>query len=525
MKIRNYGALLMCVLLLAGGCSSAPSSSASSPASASSAASSSSAPSAPSTPAPTPSPSLEAPDQITSMSQLMDFVNAKHRAIERPSVDFTEYMLSPIEMDFNIFDYQEGKEFAPDATLSADQVKEDVDIFFNTLKTTYGPYRYFGDDTVFLAAKEAVLKACATPEGCAAQALQESLVKELAFINDGHFAINGDNVRASLIPYFYKETAFAKAGDGFTTLDGTKKVASVDGTDADLKDLFKMSISDEGKIIYYPVVFGAFSRENMAAPDDLTVHYEDGSTQTLSPSPYESNYDHTDKMVDLHYNEDVPVLFVRNMGFDEAIDDVMGRQFLDYADQLKDEPVLIIDLRSNGGGNSILPLKWLKKYTGQLISSNFASLQYWSEESMQSFFQEKENTYYISDESMKEYNQYERLNENYLELNKLPDTFVQNDRLLILLTGKNTASAAETFTDAVHNVENTLVIGQNTFGCLVSNAYNVIYLPNSGISLQLGCNLNIFPEGDFEEFMGYQPDLWVDSDAESLAVKLVKNLK
>lgn len=75
------------------------------------------------------------------------------------------------------------------------------------------------------------------------------------------------------------------------------------------------------------------------------------------------------------------------------------------------------------------------------------------------------------------------------------------------------------------NVENTLIIGQNTYGMLLSNAYTALVLPESGIVVQLGSDLRVFAEGSFEEYVGYSPDLWVsEAEAEELAVKLVQNL-
>ena len=42
-------------------------------------------------------------------------------------------------------------------------------------------------------------------------------------------------------------------------------------------------------------------------------------------------------MVSLHYQEGIPVVFVRNMYFDEAKGDQLGKQFLSYAEQLKNK--------------------------------------------------------------------------------------------------------------------------------------------------------------------------------------------
>lgn len=107
----------------------------------------------------------------------------------------------------------------------------------------------------------------------------------------------------------------------------------------------------------------------------------------------------------------------------------------------------------------------------------------------------------------------------------LPDRFIPNQSLLVILTGKNTASAAEIFVDVAANVENTLIIGQNTYGMLLSNAYTSMTLPESGIVIQLGGSLSVFAEHSFEEYVGLSTDLWVsEAEADELAVKLVQNL-
>lgn len=83
------------------------------------------------------------------------------------------------------------------------------------------------------------------------------------------------------------------------------------------------------------------------------------------------------------------------------------------------------------------------------------------------------------------------------------DQFAENEKLLIVLTGKYTASAAEQFVDAIHNVENVLIVGENTNGCILTAAGSS-YLPNSNAPMVLGANLvHVFPgEGFFEELPG-----------------------
>lgn len=459
------------------------------------------------------------PGQYGSMAGLMEAVNASHRAVLKPDVDFTSYLHSFSGDDFNIFDYQSTDvDYAPGAALTLAQAEADLDVLFRALQTTYGPYYAFGGDEAFGAAKAAVLQDCKDASPLTAGVLEQSLLKHLAFMKDGHFTINGTGLSEVQVDNSYSKVAYLKDEQGYYTQDGGRRVASVDGY-ADLDGLFRLSASTNGQVVYYPGVLTDF----MTTPGELTVRYTDGTADVLSADKWSSGYEQSERTVDLQYTRDIPVIFARNMGFDEADGDTIGKEFLSYAEQLRDEPVVILDLRSNGGGNGMLPLKWLAAWTGSPVTNNYRELMYLSMEDLLS--DTPENPYYTSPEDWKNIADAAALNDHYVEANRQPDAFVDSDSLLIILTGKNTASAAEIFVDAARNVENTLIIGQNTYGMLTSNAYTVMYLPNSGVAVQLGCNLCVFPEGDFEEFVGYQPDLWTSADALDVALNLVQNLK
>ena len=94
----------------------------------------------------------------------------------------------------------------------------------------------------------------------------------------------------------------------------------------------------------------------------------------------------------------------------------------------------------------------------------------------------------------------------------------------MILTSKCTASAAEWLIDAAYNLENVLVVGDNTSGAMVgSMAY--VQLKNSKLIIGIGTMENIIPDTNdyFEEFRGFYPDLWVPAgEAEELAAKLLE---
>lgn len=457
------------------------------------------------------------------MDELLAVVNAKHRAVKKPEIEVLDFIHPPSEDDFRIFDYGEPIPFDPQRVMTMEQVQGDLDVLFRGLQTTYGPYYYFGGDEAFSKARERIQEECERMEPLTAAVFAKTLTDNLKFLKDGHFRVNGAGLSQVVIGYAYSGRDYLKTGRGFETTDG-RLVESVDGQ-ADPEKFFRMSISEEGTVVWR-LVAAREAPEDLSAPTpDVTVRYSDGTVETLSADPWESGYREGGEPVELHENQGIPVLYARNMGFDEAADDELGKAFLGYGEKLRDAPAVIVDLRSNGGGNAFLPLKWFQAYAGRFVPTNYVAVKYWSEADMTAYSLEKENPYYTSYETMTGLGGYTPVSEAYMETYGQPDDFVPNDRLLIVLTGKNTASAAETFTDMARNLENTLVIGQNTFGCLVSNAYTVMYLPASGAAVQLGSDVSVFPENDFVEFEGFQPDLWVNGDAEEAAVRLVKRLR
>lgn len=444
--------------------------------------------------------------------QLLNMVNAEHKAVKKPVIHFEEYLHTDTKELFQGGSTENTDPFQPNTVMAPRQIQEDLDTLFGVLKGLYGPYYQFGGDIVFEHAKENILK----EQIGTAEDLALSIQKHLGFIKDAHFRINGEALSHVQAARIFHGESFYKTPKGYQSADG-RLVASVEGY-PDLDTIFRRFLSESGDIVWVPVILEELPGDLKTKPVSLFVRYQDGSQQVLTAEPWDSWFDTSRPDIELHDTNGIPVLFVRNMGFDEARGDELGKAFLQYAEQLKKEPVIIIDLRSNGGGNMLLPLKWFQAYAGQLVPTNFSSLQYWSQEDLEAFCKETDSPYYISKETLENTGATSPVSSAYMSQLTQPDAFIPNpNRLLILLTGKNTASAAETFTDIARNLENTLIIGENTYGCMVSNAYTVITLPNSKIAVQLGSDLNIFPEGDFQEFIGFQPDLWADGDAEQAA--------
>ena len=436
-------------------------------------------------------PSL--PPQPT-LDELLAEVNTAHRMVNQPQVDASQYMTRPApdEETLDYFTSDLAKfEFDPDAEVTAAQAAEDVEYLFGAFRALYGPYDYFGGDETFGAHKAELLAQLEEKESWTATEVQNLLVGGLGFLKDGHFNINGARTNLFQVPFFFREVAFYKTEEGDYISEKGKRVASVDGY-SDLDELFKRSISPEGEIVYYPILLRerdpfTDQSEPQICDEALTVRYANGGTQTLTAEPYQI-YDK--KMEDggiteYHKDGEIPV-FTFNLCDINAINEIeLG------AVMVARYPVGIVDLSSNRGGNSRVTDRWLQRYLGQLPPENQCIMNV------------------------------------FVGVNTVPDAWIENDRVLIVLTGKWTASSAEMFVDQAHNVENVLFIGENTCGAQVTSAERNLRLPNSKCLVVMGSGRFHVPQDwdYFEELRGFYPDLWVPAgEAEELAVKLMENL-
>ena len=433
---------------------------------------------------------LALPPQPT-LDELLAEVNAAHQAVQRPQVDAEQYMREgPDEETVARFTEGELTAFNADAELTAAQAAEDVEYLFEAFRTLYGPYEYFGGDEMFGAHKAELLARLAEKDGWTAAEVQDLLLEGLRFFQDGHFNINGGKPNLPKVPFFFREAAFCRTEEGYLREDG-KRVASVDGYE-DLDELFKRSISPEGEIVYYPVLLKEWTMTDQPQPCDeqLTVRYADGSSQTLTAEPFQrySKEIDADNVTEFYKNGEIPV-FVLNLCDDAASDAADAAAIM-----VARSPVGIVDLRTNPGGSDAICNHWLRRYT------------------------------YTQD----------KMYQNQYMMNVFSgpfsgaDGWTENDgRVLIVLTGKRVASAAETFVDMAYNVENVLFIGENTSGAQVASAAYHIQLPHSRCIVTMGHGLFTVPQDwdYYEELRGYEPDLWVPAaEAEELAVRLMERL-
>ena len=460
--------------------------------------------------------------EFMNLQYALAIANIRRENFHAPSREMLESLAvgrvpRTIEVLETFFTRDDQEEIIP----TADAVS-DAQLFFATMREIYGGYTYFGGDAVFLPVFDRILDILSDAEYWYLDDFGLVLYENLSpYITDNHFHINGRVFRASADIFTPGlGAAFDRTENGFRDRSNNLYVYEVPGHD--ISTLFRLSLDMSGQFYYTPVVIIP-GTENPGVIF-ITLVYTCGTEQRMSLS--RRNYTRLGwQNVSLHTEaENIPVVTIRQMDFDHPewgqYED--ARRFLSLAEQLRDEPVIIVDARSNGGGNGLLARQFLHILTGELVPQNFVSLHTNSYEDLTRQVNDPESAGgLISAEVAETYNPFVPIGN--LTAFYFPDRLIENDRLIILLVDRFSASAAEGFADLLLNVENTLIIGQNTAGALNFDAISTnLRLPLSGLHFMLGHTVMIHPEGSLIEGRGIAPDIWTHGDALIAAVAMLR---
>ncbi|MDR2166580.1 MAG: hypothetical protein LBE35_01860 [Clostridiales bacterium] len=403
--------------------------------------------------------------------------------------------------------------------ISVEDALMDARELFIALRHVYGGYLYFGGDEVFVPLLEAVLAdISAHGDRIATMDLINILHGRLSeVIVDNHFSVWNRFMSQSANFYYSRALIFDRTENGFRNRESGLYVSEVRGHEVD--EVFRLSIDDEGNLFYSPIVMTL----NMPSVYPLVITYEDGTATTTAL--FQRSHDHREfAPANMEFIEGIPVISVMRMGFtahDNSSSVECARAFLSFAEQVRDEPVIIVDLRGNGGGNGNLGARWFYSLLGEVIPANRVwvtarEFDGWVENHPENQFHDRrEDIEHLVDS---------RGFEGHTVGSTHADRIVANEQLIIILVDRGTASAAEGMADLALNMENTLIIGQNTGGALGFDlTYFGLSLPNSEIPLGFGRTMMVWPEGHFAEGVGLAPDIWAQGDALAAALQLIIN--
>ena len=462
------------------------------------------------------------PHEPLTLQDVLSIARERREGIEKPTVDSISHLLQ--ERGGTVV---RPERFVPPgrAPLSrpAQRFIDDIELLSNFMMRTYAAYEYLGGDEVFLPVFAQLVEALESQEYWYVEdfvALVSDSFGEV--INDNHFNFGGRIVGGCFeqvhmfgndydffIPAYFDDV-FDKTENGFRNRRTGAYVRELhfDGEPLcfETEDIFRLKMCNNGMFYYSIVIVRPRSEENTFP---VTIVYDNRRSDNITATSLFVDFMDFEN-VSLQYIHEVPVITIRIMGF--LHDPVFGpysTKFLNLADDVRDEPVVIVDVRSNMGGLPLLPMMWLYNFLGEVVPTNYIAITH-----MNTDMEHITHQTWIYSAFTCTFSAAERIGDYHVLSFATPRRIVPNEQLIILLTDRLSASASESFTDALFNVENTLIIGQNTMGALLTDGMSIpIFLPNSGATFAFGRSLNVLPYGHAPEGIGIAPDIWVNDDA------------
>lgn len=133
--------------------------------------------------------------------------------------DISRYAKDWKELEKSVKNYgkKTEEEYNPEKILTKEEAIEDVEFLFDMLYDCYGPYESMGGVQVFVAREEEVKNELQAYENLTAAELEEILLEQLNFIQDGHFDINKNLLCKTKMPFFFRKVAFWETRNGYET--------------------------------------------------------------------------------------------------------------------------------------------------------------------------------------------------------------------------------------------------------------------------------------------------------------------
>ena len=463
-------------------------------------------------------------DELT-LNDVINIANQRRYDINLPDIN----RVAELFRDSTSFIVREDLFFSgeTDFLISREDAIYDTNIFFDMLRYYYAAYLYFGGDEVFLPLQEKIIETLSEKDEWITRDFRNVIYNHISdVINDNHFVFDGGLVGTASL-FLYAETPFNKTDGGFINRDTGLYVKEIVGYD--INDVFRLTVNECGEFFYIPIIYKA---EGNIRNYDITIIYCDDSKEVLQLSRHIPRSLFTNK-VSLTYERGFPIVTLQKMGDPnspywnmqgvEAME--RARYFLSSASYLYDSDVIIVDIRSNRGGNSFLTRIWLYLLTTEIIPYNhihfMLQVEYAEPSEIPPEIQEfQRHLIYMRNSP------YVEITDSLIEmsvLNAFPNRInfdlehriITSDRLIILIVDRFTASAGELFADLILSMENTLIVGQNTSGTLLTadSVFSPFFLPNSNTEFNMSRGMSVFDEDRFMEGRGFAPDVWVIGDA------------
>lgn len=416
--------------------------------------------------------------------------------------------------------------------LSFKQAQGDIDYLFRLFKTSYAPYEFFGGDEAFDRAKSEIVDdvyAHLQNDGISPYTMASIITKHLDFLHDSHLmiGISSPTFEEQIYYYVSNKMEFRKNDKGYYTMSKGEKLY-LDKAD---EDYMHLTIGKSGELVYGLIkLCGQNSSDTLKKK--FTLNGEFGTQTTINARWTSDPF--TPALASLTWKDNVdgiPLTGIGSMAVDNDACIAEMNDFVNNAKTLSDADVAMLDLRGNMGGLSTISVMWLYNLTGEEIEGEQTMVYY---NSVLNNFVSSGNDDTLIEALLKFdfFNEHPDMKEELLEettdelyegvIYESEDKWVEREPTLLVLSDKAVSSAGEMFLLQVKDVENSIIIGTNSNGCLVSGATNYtvpVYLPSSGLWVYYSTGLFLTDEpGDFD-CVGIQPDVVVcgEDSAEAAA--------
>ena len=433
--------------------------------------------------------------------KLLEDVNEKRRADMASEVtfdgfeDYLQHHRGEVEITQAEIDSLMDLNHPGKATLTRAEALEDVDLYFRALHYSYGAYYYFGEEN-FQKAENTIRAKLSSCKTITRDQLISLMYSNLLFVRDGHFCIAGryEPAYESSVQYlyYYSDRSFGKDANGYYLLGESEKwyYTSCGNANAEMQPYLEKS----GRVCYS---LRQFCPATAAHTTDIITLTKGGETKTVSLtwSLIQSYLEDGSQVPDYHYLKSNGIALITIRRFDWNYEETMD-EFVRTGSDLKNAKLIIIDARSNSGGDEDFIKNWLKSYTGEepeqkTIISNWGTAMF-----------DRTQAYADLGEEFAAF----RTGDKDYEL--FQGKLLANSTPILLLTDSMSGSAGESIVTYCRTLDNCLVIGSPTRGAQLVGNVRGWTLPNSGIGFQFGQALHFIYSMENVEGKGYAPDLW-----------------
>ncbi len=433
--------------------------------------------------------------------KLLEDVNEKRRADMASEVtfdgfeDYLQHHRGEVEITQAEIDSLMDLNHPGKATLTRAEALEDVDLYFRALHYSYGAYYYFGEEN-FQKAENTIRAKLSSCKTITRDQLISLMYSNLLFVRDGHFCIAGryEPAYESSVQYlyYYSDRSFGKDANGYYLLGESEKwyYTSCGNANVEMQPYLEKS----GRVCYS---LRQFCPATAAHTTDIITLTKGGETKTVSLtwSLSQSYLEDGSQVPDYHYLKSNGIALITIRRFDWNYEETMD-EFVRTGSDLKNAKLIIIDARSNSGGDEDFIKNWLKSYTGEepeqkTIISNWGTAMF-----------DRTQAYADLGEEFAAF----RTGDKDYEL--FQGKLLANSTPILLLTDSMSGSAGESIVTYCRTLDNCLVIGSPTRGAQLVGNVRGWMLPNSAIGFQFGQALHFIYSMENVEGKGYAPDLW-----------------